>query len=77
MAIDCYSLKPINKFTLLENLSEVYGLKYKIDESLSVHDPKGLKLNYFSINKDAEKLGYYPEHSSLSGIFEELNKLHW
>jgi len=77
MAIDCYSLKPINKFTLLEKLSEAYGLKYKIDANLNAQNPKESKLKYFSINKDAERLGYYPEYSSLSGIFEELNKLHW
>ena len=77
MAIDCYSLKPINKFTLLEILSETYGLKYKIVENLNDQDLNGLKLNYFSMNKTAEKIGYYPEHSSLTGIFEELNKLNW
>ena len=75
MAIDSYSLEPISKFTLLENLSSLYGLKYEIDHMQNYENYNSLKLNYYSTNKIAGKIGYIPKHSSLTGIFEELNKL--
>lgn len=75
IAYDCYSSGPVNKFILLENLSLAYGLKYEVDEKFDKLDHKNLKLNYYSLNKNAEQIGYQPQFSSLTGIFEELNKL--
>ncbi len=71
---DVYSLKPISKFDLLVFLEKKYGLKYLIKKA-----PKSInnlsKNIYYSKNKKAERIGYSPKFSSLSGIEHEIDKM--
>jgi nucleoside-diphosphate-sugar epimerase len=73
--VDAYSIAPISKFELLESLRDRYGLRYQINNKFSSLNSTGLKLNYFSINKRAEKYGYKPSLTSLEGVFKEIDIL--
>ncbi|HBA36496.1 TPA: hypothetical protein DCZ15_01325 [Candidatus Falkowbacteria bacterium] len=72
---DAYSLEPVSFFHLLKYFQEKYNLKYKISRNIDLISPTGLKNAYYSKNKKAETLGYYPKFSSLTGIEEEIKYL--
>lgn len=72
--LDCYSKSPISKRELLEYLQKRFGLKFKESEQLSPN-PTGVKTHYYSQNKQAQNLGYFPKYSSLEGIDQELELL--
>lgn len=69
-ALDCFSKSPVDKKTLLQEIEEEYEFSYSYKE-VGIN-ATGMKLNYYSINKKAEKLGYFPNYSSISGILSEL-----
>jgi hypothetical protein len=71
IALDCYTKEPIAKFDLLVELKSKFGLKYKIDESVEIINSTGVKKNYYSKNKTAQRLGYRPNKSSLEAIIFE------
>jgi nucleoside-diphosphate-sugar epimerase len=75
IALDCYSKAPTKKFDLLAILERDFGLAYNVFDNESKKNVKDLKMNYFSKNKLAETIGYYPEYSSIEGILKELNVL--
>lgn len=70
--IDCYTLAPIDKHTLLETMSKTFRLKFKLDEALSLGD-KTNKPYYYSTNYKASEFGYEPKFSSIAGIVEETS----
>ncbi len=72
---DCYTKSPVDKFTILKEMEKQCSLQYKVEEGSDIINSTGVKLNYYSINRAAEDIGYKPKNSSLSGIFEELNHL--
>lgn len=72
---DAYSLKPVKKFEILNYFTENYGLKYKIEPGILGENITGIKDNYYSINKKAEKVGYIPEFSSLDCIINEAKEI--
>ena len=71
MALDCYTQSPVSKFDLLVELKRHFGLEYEIDESIKIINATGAKLNYYSHNRIAEKIGYKAKHSSMSGVIQE------
>lgn len=71
-AVDCYSLAPIDKFSLLDAMQARFGLQYEV---LDLAPVAGYKLKYYSLNRFAEHFGYYPSMSSLDGILLESDKL--
>jgi nucleoside-diphosphate-sugar epimerase len=71
-ALDCYTKSPVSKFDLLSKLVSKFGLKYEIDESVSIVNATGDKFNYCSINYMAKSVGYKPKNSSLDGIIQEI-----
>lgn len=73
-ALDCYSKSPISKKELLEYLEGQFGLKVEVSKT-PLFNPTGAKVNYFSQNKQAQLLGYFPKYSSLEGIHLELELL--
>jgi nucleoside-diphosphate-sugar epimerase len=75
VAFDCYTKAPVNKLELLTVLEREFSLTYNIKESTGKLDAGKLKLNYFSKNKLAEAIGYFPEYSSIEGVLKELNIL--
>lgn len=74
-ALDCYSQSPIDKFSLLNALSEQFNLQFEIAKVGIDENPTGNKSNYYSLNKAAASLGYEPQYSSLKGILTEMNAL--
>jgi len=73
IALDCYTKSPIAKFDLLPELKKNFGLKYSLNKNVDIVNATNLKLNYFSTNKTATKVGYFPDKNSLDGILEEIN----
>jgi len=55
-AVDCYTLAPVDKMTLLKAMQEHFGLTYSLREGPAGVNATGLKMNYFSINRRARKL---------------------
>ena len=74
-ALDCYSQSPIDKFSLLNALSEQFNLRFEIAKAGIDENPTGNKSNYYSLNKAAASLSYVPQYSSLSGILTEMQAL--
>lgn len=75
MAVDCYSLAPVDKITLLEALHKNYNLQWQFKNEASVVCATGTKCNYFSNNHKLEKLGYQPKFSSLDTILTEFKAI--
>ena len=71
-ALDCYTKSPVSKFDLLDELESEFGLKYEIDKGANIVNATGVKLNYYSTNMAAKKMGYKPKITSLDGIIQEI-----
>lgn len=70
---DVYSREPVDKFSILENFSKRYGLKYRVCDDGSSPSVTGFKRNYYSLNKGAQEIGYIPKVTSLEGLFIETD----
>jgi nucleoside-diphosphate-sugar epimerase len=71
--VDCYTLAPVDKFTLLITMKKKFGLTYDIDGSSASVNATGTKLNYFSKNYRAESFGYVPSKNSLDTVCEQVS----
>jgi nucleoside-diphosphate-sugar epimerase len=72
-AIDCYTKLPIDKITLLKEVSSRFKLKYELIDSNVGINATGLKSNYFSKNNSAELYGYKPSRTSLEVVLSEVD----
>jgi nucleoside-diphosphate-sugar epimerase len=73
-SFDIYSKKPITKFELLQFLHKKYGLIYEVRDFASIK--KGISgSEYFSENKKAKEIGYYPKQTSLEVIDKEVGAI--
>jgi nucleoside-diphosphate-sugar epimerase len=70
--IDCYTKAPVDKMTLLETMQEQFGMSYKVTNTSIASNISGVKINYFTLNHDAEKYGYTPNTSSLENVLNEV-----
>jgi nucleoside-diphosphate-sugar epimerase len=70
---DVYSACPVSKFELLDDFAERYGLAYVVGMDTSGGSPTGPKLNYYSANKRAQQVGYFPERTSLDTLRNETD----
>ena len=70
-AVDCYSLAPIDKPTLLAAMQEKFGLRYEVIEGTATVNATGSKAHYYSLNTRAADFGYQPALTSLDGILQE------
>lgn len=75
MALDFYTKDPVEKFKLLEAVSEKFDLSYKIVSDAFLKSPTGMKPNYFSKNYVAQELGFIPPNSALENVLSELDLL--
>lgn len=73
-AVDCYSLAPVDKPTLLATMQEKFGLRFEINQTASVN-ATGSKPHYYSQNQRATEFGYQPTKTSLQGIVQEAMTL--
>ena len=74
-AVDCYTLAPIDKQTLLAAMKENFGLQYEITAANASVNATGNKPHYYSLNKHAADFGYQPTLTSLGGIALEMKKI--
>lgn len=72
--IDCYTLSPIDKPSLLVAMKERFGLLYEIFDVTSDLNPTGTKTYYYSLNHKAANLGYIPSLSALESVTLEMGK---
>ena len=75
-AFDTYSKNPINKMDMLKSLAEKFNLQYEIKKETNVDSSAtGFKMNYYSVNRKLEKLGYKPQFSSLDAILKVFGEV--
>jgi nucleoside-diphosphate-sugar epimerase len=74
-AIDCDSLAPIDKSTLLAVMREKFGLQFEISHGGSGINATGNKPHYYSKNKRSADFGYVPTMSSIEAIVFESSRL--
>jgi len=70
--VDCYTLAPVDKLTLLSALQQRFGLKYEVKAAPAVINATGAKMHYYSTNRKAEAFGYTPTKNSLDNVLDEL-----
>ena len=68
---DVYSKEIISKFQILEECFNKFDLKFKLVEKIESVSPTGVKKNYYSLSRKAEKINYFPQFSSLETILNE------
>jgi len=73
IALDCYTKSPISKIDLLTTLKKKFGLSYVFDLNTDIINATGEKINYYSKNKSASKIGYRPKYSSIDAIVKEIS----
>jgi len=73
--VDCYSRSPVDKFRLLESMSEWFGLRWETGSASNIVNATGSKPNYFSTNTRAADFGYQPQFTSLEGLRMEINAI--
>lgn len=74
-AVDCYTLAPVDKQTLLAAMQEKFGLQYEITEANTSVNATGNKPHYYSMNKRAADFGYTPSLTSLDGVLREAKAI--
>jgi nucleoside-diphosphate-sugar epimerase len=71
-AIDCFSLEPVDKISLLARMKTEFGLKYELVEQQTGLVATGSKMHYYSNSRKASDLfGYIPEATSLEVVLEQ------
>ena len=73
--VDCYTLSPVSKSSLLTAMEENFGLHYEVTESNTAINATGGKPYYYSLNKRAGDYGYKPTFTSLDGILIEAKNI--
>ena len=74
-AVDCHTLAPIDKLTLLAAMQGEFGLQYEITAVPATINATGVKPNYYSLNKRATAFGYIPTLTSLEGVLREAKAI--
>jgi len=74
-AIDCYSLAPIDKSTLLTIMQEKFGLQFEIVQTSVGVNATGGKPHYYSKNRRAANFGYRPVLTSIDCVQQEATVL--
>jgi len=73
--VDCYSLAPIDKPTLLSVMQQNFGLQYRTADRPIGINATGNKPHYYSRNTRAGDFGYRPAFSSVQTILLETSAL--
>lgn len=77
MALDCYTKNFIDKMTLLKEMEHHFGLNYSITNDIYPINNQAVdnKKQYYSLNKAAELVGYFPTKTSLECLLQETEVL--
>lgn len=71
-AFDAYSAEPTTKVQLMVFFAKKYGLAVKYSRIESAN-PTGAKQKYYSLNREAAKIGYKPKYSAIESIDKEVS----
>jgi nucleoside-diphosphate-sugar epimerase len=76
-SIDCYSKETIDKYSLLEVMNKKFELKFEMHDipASLPFNATGTKTYYYSLNRKAEEINYFPNYSSLKGILKETKAI--
>lgn len=69
--IDCYSIAPIDKPTLLNLMHDKFGLRFEVTNQTTSVNATGGKPHYYPLNKRASVFGYQPKMTSADGLLLE------
>jgi nucleoside-diphosphate-sugar epimerase len=72
LAIDCYSKGVVDKMTLLQTMSQKYGLRYEFVASSNPVNATGFKPHYYSNFGKSKEIGYLPTLDSLGCVLKEF-----
>jgi len=75
IALDSFTIAPIDKFSILEFMKINYGLEYEVIYLDQYNNMNMSKINYYSENKIAKNIGYIPSMSSLECINFECKNI--
>lgn len=75
IALDFFSLAPVEKFDLLQELSDKFDFNFEVTPGELYSSPTGSKPNYYSTNFQASDFGYSPLGTSLETILSEMDLL--
>lgn len=75
VAVDAYSLAPVEKFELLGAMRAEFGLRYEVVSSPLPIGATGTKPEYYSVYRRAAEFGYQPTLTSLDGVMTEARAL--
>ncbi|TCS35118.1 nucleoside-diphosphate-sugar epimerase [Paucimonas lemoignei] len=70
-ALDCYTLAPTDKMSLLRAMQAQFGLAFEVRDGPAGVNATGMKMHYFSTNRKAAAFGYQPSRSSLDSVMDE------
>ncbi len=73
--VDCYSLAPIDKHTLLSAMQSRFGLRYEFTDTPTALGATGVKPCYYSLNRRAADFGYRPTLTSLEAVLREAEAI--
>lgn len=73
--VDCYSKAPVDKMTLLSAMTERLKLVYEVRAAPAGVNATGVKVNYFSKNRRAERFGYSPTKTSFDVVMSEVAQM--
>ena len=71
-SFDCYSKKPIDKFSILDFLRSELNLRFVVDQTLDSGLNQNSKESYYSLNYQAKNLGFKPIYNSLENIQKSI-----
>jgi len=71
-AFDVYTKRPVSKFEVLEALDKKFGLKWDLIEDAKLKSDSISKSKYYSLNHDAETIGFHPQFTAIDGVMTEL-----
>jgi nucleoside-diphosphate-sugar epimerase len=69
--VDCYTKAPVDKMTLLASMKERFGLRFEVCNAPAGLNATGVKINYFSRNRRAERFQYLPSKKSLENVLDQ------
>jgi nucleoside-diphosphate-sugar epimerase len=75
VAVDCYSLAPVDKPRLLAEMERRFDLRYEVVDTPVTVNATGKKPYYYSLNKRAADFGYVPTRTSIDGVLEEMSAI--
>jgi len=72
ISVDAYSKTPVDKSTILAEMSEQFKMRYELIELKDKVNAVGSKSHYYFRNARAADFGFKPLRTSLEGVLREF-----